>query len=114
MRPFPYHKGGMLNPVDDNLKFGDSFSSLDFRVTKTVTIAERHNLRFIAEAFNIFNTTNIRGFNNNNFSGFNNDITAVNPATACPGRFNCSIRTAGGFFGAGGPRALQLAVKYSF
>lgn len=97
----------ILNPVDPNLEFGDIFSSLDLRVTKTWTFAERHNLQFMTEVFNLFNTTNIRGFNNNNYSGFGNDIT--NPAT-----FNRPFRTAGGFFGAGGARAFQFAVKYSF
>ncbi len=106
MRPFPCNAGGALGLVDPNLEFGDSFNSLDFRLTKTFTFAERHNLQLIGEAFNIFNVTNIRGFNNNNFSGFLNDITSAS--------FNRRIRTAGGFFGSGGPRAFQFAVRYSF
>ncbi len=105
-RPFPCQAGSDLGLVDPNLEFGDSFNSLDFRLTKTFTFAERHNLQLIGEAFNIFNITNIRGFNNVNYSGFTNDITSPD--------FNRPIRTAGGFFGSGGPRAFQFAVRYTF
>ncbi len=106
MRPFPCRAGAPLGLVNPNLEFGDGFTSLDFRLTKTFTFAERHNIQLIGEAFNIFNITNIRGFNNVNYSGFANDITSPD--------FNQPIRTAGGFFGSGGPRAFQFAVRYSF
>ncbi len=96
----------VLPSVNPNLEFGDAFNSLDFRLTKKFTFGERHNVELIGEAFNIFNVTNIRGFNNNNFSGFLNDITSSS--------LNRPIRTAGGFFGSGGPRAFQFAVRYSF
>ncbi|HEV8524499.1 MAG TPA: TonB-dependent receptor [Terriglobales bacterium] len=99
-------RGIDLANVDPNLKFGDSFNSLDLRLTKTFSFAERHNLQLIGEVFNVFNVTNIRGFNNNNYSGFNNAIGSA--------QFNEGFRTAGGFFGSGGPRAFQFAVRYSF
>jgi hypothetical protein len=102
----PCHSGAMLGHVNPNLNFGDDFNSLDLRLTKTWTFFNEQKLQFISEVFNLANVTNIRGFNNNNYSGFNNDITSAN--------FNQRLNTAGGFFGSGGPRAFQFALKYSF
>ncbi len=96
----------VLTNLDPDTKFGDSFNALDVRVTKTFSYRERHRFELIGEVFNLFNITNIRGFNNANFSGFFNDVTQPN--------FNEPARTAGGFFGAGGPRAFQFAFRYSF
>ncbi|HLB90105.1 MAG TPA: hypothetical protein VJK29_20775, partial [Terriglobales bacterium] len=101
-----------LSHVDPNLKFGRDFNSLDLRVTKTWTFFNEQKLQFISEVFNLFNITNIRGFNNNNYSGFKNDITCLAPS--CLPAFNSPLRTAGGFFGSGGPRAFQFALRYSF
>ncbi len=95
-----------LSPVNPNLKFGDDFNSLDMRITKTWTVFNEQKLKFSGEAFNLFNITNIRGFNNNNYSGFANDITSPN--------LGQKLRTAGGFFGSGGPRAFQFALRYEF
>lgn len=102
----PCNPGITLNPVNPNLKFGSSFNSFDLRGTKTWTLFKEQKLQFITEVFNLFNVTNIRGLNGNNFSGYNNDITS-------PG-FNQPLRTAGGFFGSGGPRAFQFALRYTF
>jgi len=102
----PCHSGDILGHVNPNLKFGDDFNSLDLRVTKSWSFAREQNLQFIAEVFNLFNITNIRGFNNNNYSGFLNDITSP--------QFNKPLSIAGKFFGSGGPRAFQLALKYGF
>ena len=102
-----------LSHVDPNLHFGRDFNSFDMRVTRTWMFTERQKLQFISEVFNLFNVTNIRGFNNNNYSGFVNDITCLPPSCAPP-TFNTAVRTAGGFFGSGGPRAFQFALRYSF
>ena len=95
-----------LAPVNPNLNFGDDFNSVDVRVTKSIFYKDRYKAELIAEVFNLFNVTNIRGFNNNNFSGFNNDVTSPD--------FGRALTTAGGFFGSGGPRAFQFALRLSF
>lgn len=96
----------MLQHVNPNLKFGDAFNAFDLRLTKTWSLVREQNLQFIAEVFNLFNITNVRGFNNNNYSGYLNDITSS--------EFNKPLSTAGKFFGSGGPRAFQFALRYSF
>ena len=60
--------GTLLNPdgtpvqVDPKLKFGDDFNSFDMRITRTFHFKEPHSLQAIAEVFNLFNITNIRGY----------------------------------------------------
>jgi len=105
--------------VRDDLNLGDSFQSLDVRLTKTFRFSEHFNVQGIAEVFNLFNITNIRGVNNVNFSGFQNTLLrdSTNPAEAGflrSSRFGSAIQTAGGVFGTGGPRALQFAVRVNF
>ena len=92
-----------MNP---NLHFGDEFNSVDVRVTKAFVYKERYRADLIAEVFNLFNVTNTRGFNNINFGGVSNNITSPN--------FGQALSTAGGFFGLGGPRAFQFALRLSF
>ena len=105
--------------VRDDLNLGDSFQSLDVRLTKTFHFTERFNLQGIAEVFNLFNVTNIRGVNNVNFSGFQNTLLRDSTNPADPGflrssTFGSAIQTAGGVFGTGGPRAFQFAVRVNF
>jgi hypothetical protein len=100
---------GLLLPLvalPADTTFGDSFNAVDMRLAKAFRFGEQHRIDLIGEVFNLFNVTNIRGFNNRNYSGFVNDITSD--------EFNRPIRTAGGFFGSGGPRAFQFAVRYRF
>jgi hypothetical protein len=111
--PVPCNQGLLLNAagtgplqVDPKLQFGDDFNSFDMRMTRTFHFTEQHALEAIAEGFNLFNITNIRGTTNRNYSGFNNQIDSPT--------FNQRLSTAGQFFGSGGPRAFQFALRYTF
>ena len=97
----------LLPLVRDDLKLGDNFSSLDVRVSKVFRLGERWTVEPIAEVFNLFNVTNVLGVSNVNYSGFNNVL--VNSAS-----FGQAVTTAGGVFGAGGPRAFQFAARVTF
>lgn len=110
---------GLLPSVRDDLSLGKNFFSLDLRVTKTFKIHERFKVQAIAEAFNLFNVTNIRGFNNVNFSGFQNTLIRdsqdpKNPGFLKSSAFGAPVQTAGGVFGTGGPRAFQFAARFQF
>jgi hypothetical protein len=67
-------------------------------------------LSVIAEGFNMFNATNVRGSTNANFSGRYIDLSP----TAGPETFYTPVSTAGGFFGSGGARAFQFALRFAF
>jgi len=89
-----------------NARFNDNFSSLDIRASKVFKFAERFTLEPIVEVFNLFNTTNILGVSNTNYSGFGNVLGTPS--------FGQPITTSGGIFGSGGPRAFQLAGRFTF
>lgn len=93
-----------LAPTD--AKFSDNFSSLDLRLTKVFSFGERIKLEPIVELFNVFNTTNILGVSNSNYSGYGNVLGSAS--------FGRPVTTAGGVFGSGGPRAVQIGVRFSF
>jgi hypothetical protein len=119
--PVPCNEGPLLNAagtgplqVNPNIHFGHNFNSFDTRVTRTFHLKEPHTLQFIAEAFNLFNVTNIRGTTNRNYSGVNNVINATDVLPTSTTPFNGALETAGKFFGSGGPRAFQFALRYSF
>jgi len=108
--PVPCNEGTvtpLLSQADfQKIHFGDDFNSFDMRITRTFHFKEPHSLQAIAEGFNLFNITNIRGTTNRNYSGFSNTIDSSG--------FNRPLETAGKFFGSGGPRAFQFALRYTF
>ena len=111
--------GQPLPLVSSNAEFNDTFSSLDIRLAKTFTFGERFRLEPIVEMFNVFNMTNILGVSNTNYSGFSNVLIRDSDVPTDPGflhssAFGSSVTTAGGVFGSGGPRAVQLGAKFSF
>lgn len=109
----------LLPLVNDDLKLGDSFSSLDLRVSKVFRLGERWTIEPIAEVFNLFNVTNVLGVSNVNYSGFSNVLVRDSNDPASPGflrssSFGQAVTTAGGVFGSGGPRAFQFAARVTF
>jgi len=105
--------------VQDDLKFGDNFSSLDLRVSKVFRFGERWSIEPMAEVFNLFNVTNVLGVSNVNYSGFSNVLVRDSNDPSSPGflqssSFGQAVTTAGGVFGSGGPRAFQFAAKVTF
>lgn len=98
--------GNPLPLAPANARFNDSFSSLDFRLSKTFTFKDRFKLEPIIEVFNVFNTTNTLGVSNTNYSGFGNVLGTPS--------FGQAITTAGGVFGSGGPRAFQIGGRFTF
>jgi len=117
---FPCLAGGPIENVPAGINFFSPFSSLDLRLTKDFHFGERMKLSLIGEGFNMFNATNIRGFSNANFSGRNISLPPAVPVSSSPGTipidsgFYAPVSTAGGFFGSGGPRTFQFAVRFEF
>lgn len=89
-----------------NARFNDNFSSLDVRLSKVFKFKERFRLEPIVEVFNLFNTINVLGVSNTNYSGFGNVLGTPS--------FGQPLTTAGGVFGSGGPRAFQIAGRFTF
>jgi hypothetical protein len=111
--------GTLLPLVNDNAQFTDNFSSFDLRVSKEFRLTERTNLQALAEAFNLFNQTNILGVSNTNYSGFSNTLVRDSNDPSNPGflrssAFGQAVTTAGGVFGSGGPRAFQFGARLTF
>ena len=105
--------------VNDNLKFGDKFSSLDLRVSKVFRFGEQWSIEPMAEVFNLFNVTNVLGVSNVNYSGFSNVLVRDSNDPGSPGflrssSFGQPVTTAGGVFGSGGPRAFQFGARIKF
>ncbi len=100
-----------------NTYVGDNFRTVDFRIGRTIPFHEKRSFEVIAEAFNLFNTTNIRFFN-----------TVYGASDFCPSdptAFLCNGTNPGKLEGSpnplyGTPRAvfnprqIQLAVKFNF
>ena len=87
-------------------------------MSRAFALSGRVRLEPMVEVFNLFNTTNILGLSVVNYSGFSNVLVRDSENPASPGyltssRFGQPVSTAGGVFGSGGPRAMQLAARLS-
>ncbi len=111
--------GTPLPLVGEDALFGDSFSSLDLRLSRVFRASSSLSLEAIVECFNVFNVTNVLGVSKSNYSGYTNVLArdSSNPADAGflrSSSFGKALTTAGGVFGSGGPRAFQLGVRARF
>jgi hypothetical protein len=111
--------GEPLPLVDDDARFSDSFFSFDLRVSKSFAFGHGRALEAMAEVFNLFDTENILGVSTRNYSGFANVLARDSQDPSSPGYLRSSsfgkpVTTAGGVFGSGGPRALQLGLRFRF
>jgi len=64
--------GVLLPLVDDSARFGDSFQSLDLRVSRSFGLGGKAALEAMVECFNVWNATNVLGVSNRNYSGYAN------------------------------------------
>jgi hypothetical protein len=111
--------GVPLPLVSDDAQFSDSFRSFDLRVSKVFGLGGRKSLEAMVEVFNLFNITNILGVSTRNYSGYANVLARDSGDVESPGfltssSFGKAVTTAGGVFGSGGPRALQLGLRFEF
>src|SRR5712675_2283378 len=95
---------------------GDDFRSVDFRVARTIPFRERKSLELIAEAFNLFNTTNVRFFNT--VYGASDFCPADPAAFGCAGANSNLEGSPNPLYGTPravfNPRQIQLALKFNF
>ncbi len=113
-------KGVPLPLVNDDAQFSDNFQSFDVRLSKVFKVGKGGgSIEVIAEAFNLFNATNILGVSTSNYSGYSNVLVRdssdpTNPGFLKSSGFGKPITTAGGVFGSGGPRAFQFGARIAF
>jgi outer membrane receptor protein involved in Fe transport len=111
--------GVLLPLVSDDARFGDTFRSLDVRLSRSFKIGGKAALEAMVECFNVSNTTNILGLSNKNYSGYANVLVRDSGDPTSAGYLRSSsfgkpVTTAGGVFGSGGPRAFQLGARLTF
>ena len=95
---------------------GDSYESVDLRLSRNFKPVERLNVEANAEAFNLLNTTNVRFFNTvygaADFCPFNPTAQGCSPTQSFrEGSPNPNYGTPRAVYN---PRQIQLALKLSF
>jgi hypothetical protein len=98
-------QGQVISPVQvptDDFKLSNPIVSQDLRLTKTFTIKERYKFLVLGEAFNILNIGNATG------QSYTLDATGASQVFGIP------TQRVNQTFGSGGPRAFQVAGRFSF
>jgi len=88
---------------------GDSYQTVDLRLSRTFNVTEKVHLQGMAEAFNALNNVNIRYFNT--VYGAPDFIPAGTPGTFLDGSPNPGYGTPRAVFN---PRQIQLALRVTF
>ena len=88
---------------------GDNFRSIDARISRIVHFTEKAQVEFIAEAFNIFNTLNVRFFNTAYGDSVFNPPGTI--GTFVDGARNPAYGTPRAIFN---PRQVQFAARFTF
>lgn len=103
---------GTFGTMGRNIFRGPGYRNWDFSVVKNWTLNERYTIQFRGEFFNILNHPNFT-----NPYGVGGQLGSVDPSV--PGTFGFSGETpdvagANPVMGSGGPRAIQLGLKFKF
>jgi Carboxypeptidase regulatory-like domain/TonB dependent receptor len=103
---------GTFGTMGRNLFRGPAFRNVDFSIVKKWKFNERAGVQFRAELFNVLNHPNLT-----NPYGVGGQLGNVDPSV--PGSFGASTATtdvaaANPVIGSGGPRAIQLGIKFLF
>ena len=109
---FSIPAAGKFGNLGRNALRGPGFAQIDFSIFKNTKLTESQSLQFRVEIFNLLNKANFAdpsgGINKDAFGG------SLNQAA----KFGQSISTVGnqlgGLLGAGGPRQIQLSLRYIF
>jgi hypothetical protein len=109
--------GVPLPLVRDDVDLSDDFSSLDLRLSRTFLLGGGRSIEAIVEVFNLLDTANVLGVSTRNYSGYANTLVRDSQDPSKPGYLTSStfgepVTTAGGVFGSGGPRAVQLGFRF--
>lgn len=94
---------------------GDTYDSVDMRVSRTFNLTERTHLEAIAEGFNLLNTLNVHYYNTSygaaDFCTFNPSAPGCKPVQYREGSPNQSYGTPRSIFN---PRQIQLALRLTW
>lgn len=96
-----------------NTGIGESFYSLDARLSRRFKFSERQNLEILVEGFNLFNRTNFQGINNivGGLSLAERNALGTGPARGIKG---IAPTAPLGFTSAAAARQLQFGARFSF
>jgi hypothetical protein len=104
---------GQFGTMGRNLFRDSGFSNLDFSIAKNWHFGERLQAQFRAEFFNILNHPNFANpYGGQNGYG-NNDPVAAPTLFGC-GCVTPDVAAANPAIGSGGPRSIQLGLKFTF